>query len=229
MAVQDDARNQLGALPFGNIIGGPLVAAIQAQDLAAHSSLKYILDIGFEPPDNGNGNQGNGDNSKKTSKVRIVEFEYESDEGTKTLKVPLLALVPIPYIKIDDMTIQFKANISAGTAAEQKTDAEEKRDASLGISGSTRWGVAKVSANFNASYSAKKDSSASASSKYAVEYTMDVYVHASQEDIPKGMLTVLQIFNESINAQKPKKQDDKDNKNKQDNKDDTNGVDTNQS
>jgi len=192
MPVQDDARNQLGALPFGNIIGGPLVAAIQAQDQAARSSLNYILDIGFV----GSG----GDNS--TAKVRIVEFEYDSDEGTKTLKVPLLALVPIPYIKIDDMTIQFKANISAGTAAEEETKTEEEKKASLSASANARWGVAKLSANFNASYSAKKDSSASASSKYAVEYTMDVYVHASQDDIPKGMLTVLQIFNDSLKAQR---------------------------
>ncbi len=39
----------------------------------------------------------------------------------------------------------------------------------------------------NASYSSKKDSSATRDSKYSVEYTMDVAVHAGQDSMPAGM------------------------------------------
>lgn len=39
MTVQSDATGQLGALPFGNIIGGPLVAAVEAQAKAASPQL----------------------------------------------------------------------------------------------------------------------------------------------------------------------------------------------
>lgn len=42
MAIQDDANKQLGSLPFGNIIGGPLVAAIEAQAKAARSSVDFL-------------------------------------------------------------------------------------------------------------------------------------------------------------------------------------------
>lgn len=53
-------------------------------------------------------------------------------------------------------------------------------------------------AGMNASYSSKKDSSATKDSKYSVEYTMDVAVHAGQDSMPAGMAKVLEMLNNSI-------------------------------
>jgi hypothetical protein len=196
MAVQDDARKQLGALPFGNIIGGPLVAAVEAQGKAARSTVEFIESVAFKPlPD--------GASAETEKEIQNIEFKYESKDvegNTNTVKltVPLLAIVPIPYIRIDDMTIQFKANISAETSAADTTTESQKKDINANVTGKYGWGPAKVEASFSAAYSAKKDSSSAADSKYAVEYTMDVYVHAVQDDMPAGMQKVLNILNDSI-------------------------------
>jgi hypothetical protein len=65
------------------------------------------------------------------------------------------------------------------------------------------WGMFKVSADFKANYSSKKDSKATAESKYSVEYTMDVKVHAGQDSMPAGLATVLGILQSSITSGTP--------------------------
>jgi hypothetical protein len=195
MTVQSDAAGQLGALPFGNIIGGPLVAAIEAQAKAARSTVDFIQSVAYKPVDP---TQVDADRALQT-----VEFVYVSGDKNVKLSVPLLVIVPIPYIRIEDMTIQFKANISAETASQDTTRTEESRNVNANVTGRYGWGPAKVEASFSASYSAKKDSTSAASSKYAVEYTMDIYIHAVQDDMPAGMQKVLNMLNESIKGTAP--------------------------
>lgn len=198
MAVQDDASKQIGALPFGNIIGGPLVAAIEAQAKAARSTVEYIQAVAFQPvaPTDG------------VRPLQYVEFKYQRSKSDGSgleeakITVPLLTIVPIPYLRIDDMTIQFKANISAESSTQVTDASSTDANVKASITGGASWGPAKIEASFSAGYSAKKDSTSAANSKYAVEYTMDIYIHAVNDDMPKGMATVLNILGESIKAQK---------------------------
>ena len=193
MPVQDSATGQLSALPFGNIIGGPLVAAVEAQAKAARSTVDFIQSVAYKPATG-----ANESNYDATRELQTVDFVYKSGTNDVTLSVPLLVIVPIPYIRIDDMTIQFKANISAETASQDTTTATTTTNVNANVTGRYGWGPAKVEASFSAAYSAKKDSTSAANSKYAVEYTMDIYIHAVQDDIPAGMQKVLNILNESI-------------------------------
>ena len=204
MAIQDDANKQLGSLPFGNIIGGPLVAAIEAQAKAARSSVDFIQSVAYKPL----AVEQDGTTAPNAAReLQTVEFVYESGDKNVKLSVPLLSIVPIPYIRIDDMTIQFKANISAETASQDTTTTGTNANVNANVTGRYGWGPAKVEASFNASYSAKKDSTSAANSKYSVEYTMDIYIHAVQDDMPGGMVEVLKILKESIKGI-PKKTDE---------------------
>ncbi|OZH52483.1 hypothetical protein AFK68_24095 [Hydrocoleum sp. CS-953] len=191
MPIQNGATAQLGSIPFGNIIGGPLVAAVEAQSQAARSTVEFIESVGLTAVEN------------DEQSVQNITFKYSSgstdgETTYKTFQVPLLTIVPIPYIRIDDMTIQFKANISAETETEETTALATETDVSTSIQAKSRWGPAKVKAKFNAAFSAKKDSSSAANSKYVVEYTMDISLHAVQDDMPAGMQKVLTILNDSI-------------------------------
>ena len=56
-------------------------------------------------------------------------------------------------------------------------------------------------AEMSASVSSKKDSSSTRDSRYSVEYTMDINVHAVQDDIPAGLAKVLGLLNESMDRQ----------------------------
>lgn len=43
----DVATSSLQSLPFGNIIGGPLVACVEAQAQAARTSWEFIQNVGL--------------------------------------------------------------------------------------------------------------------------------------------------------------------------------------
>lgn len=176
------ATDALAAIPFDSLIGSPLGAAIKAQATAAKSTVDFIRAVGL-----------NKDASGNMEAITVV-FSYQKGASTVNLIVPLLTIVPIPYIRIDNMDIDFKANISASSS----TSSTETDSTSFGgqVSGSIDYWVASVS--FSANYSSKKDSTATANSAYSVEYTMDVSVHAVQDSMPAGLAKVLNILQESI-------------------------------
>jgi hypothetical protein len=58
-------------------------------------------------------------------------------------------------------------------------------------------------AEMSATVSSKKDTSSSRDSRYAVEYTMDINVHAVQDDVPGGLGKVLNLLTESIERNLP--------------------------
>ena len=174
-AAGNQALNQLNNLPFDNIIGGPLNAAINAQAQAAETTVDFIQRVGMR--------EVNGE-----KEAINVQFVYEDSSGqARRITVPILAIVPIPFIVIDNVSIAFKAKITASTHA---TSSQSKSSSGY-IRGSAGYRGRRFRASLSAGYSAKKDSKASQESKYAVEYTMDVQVNASQAGLPAGMEAVL--------------------------------------
>ncbi|MEM7370219.1 MAG: DUF2589 domain-containing protein [Bacteroidota bacterium] len=186
-SVANIATGQLGALPFESIIGGPLVAAVKAQNLAAKTSVDFINAVGF-----------NINQTTKKKEAINVEFTYKNGTEDRKLIVPILTILPIPFIRIDDININFKASISA----EAKSSAENSENLSVDTEANAKYSSAfsPVSADFKASVSAKRDSANARDSRYSVEYTMDVNVHAVQDAIPAGMDQVLGILKESITS-----------------------------
>lgn len=174
-AAGNQALNQLNNLPFDNIIGGPLNAAINAQAQAAETTVDFIQRVGMR--------EINGE-----KEAINVQFVYEDSSGqSRRITVPILAIVPIPFITIDNVNIAFKAKITASTHAESSS----AKSSSGYVNLSAGYKGTRFRASLNAGYSAKKDSKASQESKYSVEYTMDVQVNASQAGLPAGMEAVL--------------------------------------
>lgn len=183
------ATNALQAIPFGSIIGGPLNACIEAQANAAKTSWDFIREVGLV------------DNEDGTEKKAVyVNFEYRKDGRHAVLSVPLLTIVPIPFLAIKDIDIAFKANISASSSTSTTVSKSTAVSASAKVSAGFNMGLYKGSMEMSASVSSKKDSTATRDSKYSVEYTMDVAVKAGQDDMPAGMSKVLQMLNESIES-----------------------------
>ncbi|MDI1443843.1 DUF2589 domain-containing protein [Polyangium sp. 6x1] len=187
---QSQATQLLSQIPFGAIIGGPLVAGVEAQTLAANATLRYIMTVLF-------GQDGHGNpQAQGTSPVMSVTFTFNRGVDSASLTVPLLTLVPIPYLLIETMDISFKAAINASSSWQASNDSHSSADAN--VNGSAGFLFDKV--NFSAGYSSKTDSSSTRNSKYSVEYTIDVEVHASGHDMPAGTSKVLNMLNDAIIA-----------------------------
>ena len=129
------------------------------------------------------------------------------------LTVPLLTIVPIPFIAIDTVSINFKATLkSFDKSYDKDTESESSynRESSASSSKSGGWFSAKKrsSSSMYCSVSTKKDSVSTQTSEYSVESTIDVQVNARQESMPAGMAKVLDMLNQAIFIT-PEKDDEK--------------------
>ena len=109
------AVETISSLPFGHLIGGPLVAGIEAQAQAAKSTVDFILEVGFNPSNEDPflTSAEEEEANPQIGDVRMITFEYKTKDGDKeynaSVVVPLLSVIPIPFFSIDEMTIDFMA------------------------------------------------------------------------------------------------------------------------
>jgi Protein of unknown function (DUF2589) len=200
----------LTQLPFGNIIGGPMKAAIEAQALAARSTIEFIQTVGFEQqnddalfPSIDAASGKVSDTNSSFGKVRTVTFEYQQQNvnGTETkatLTVPLLTIVPIPFLRIDEMTIDFMAKMTEEYKHKNSTNTNLDIAVNSNFQYKAFW--SPVSANFNVAVSSKHSASSENSSRFSTEATMSVHVRAVQDSMPGGMAKILQILENAIKS-----------------------------
>ena len=182
------AINAMQAIPFSSMIGGPLNACIEAQAMAARTSWEFIKEVGL-----------NTDEKGQKSAV-MVAFSFNRGGRMVQLNVPLLTIVPIPYIAINTIDINFKASISASSSTASETSEHTEAGGEVNAKAKLNLGLFSLQANLKANYSSKKDSKATAESKYSVESTIDVAVKAGQESMPAGMAKVLELLGTALDV-----------------------------
>ena len=184
--------NDLSSMPFDRMIGGPLSACIDAQEQAAVSSVNFIDRVGFDPQNPGH--------------VINVDFKYRRDGEDVVLSVPLLTIVPIPFISIDTVNISFKAalksiNTEDAIDADRQSSYDSTNSKYLGI-GSYLKSAQIQRTVMRGSVSTKKDSVATQHSAYSIEANIDINVIARQESMPGGLAKVLEMLNQAISVKK---------------------------
>lgn len=166
---------QFAGLDMKSLIGGPLTAAADASILLARSTADFINDVGFD---------ANG-------KVRTAAFGYErrsaNDDGTSNLEemkvaVPMLAIVPIPNLQIDEVNVLFDMEVKQSEKSEKSTDL------GASLSGSAKFGPVKVSITGSVSSHSSNTRSSDNSAKYHVD------VKATNHGMPEGLSRVLDMM-----------------------------------
>ena len=205
------AVQELKQIPFGHLIGAPLKAAIESQALAAQSTIDFIKQVGFKKEGGQDTDFMFDDLSADADagEIRNVTFKYfKKDVGDETddasaaaeeefsLTVPILTITPIPYIRIDEMTIDFKAKLTDSIV--HKDTSATAVSASVSGKYGAFWSPVKVSFRVSATH---KTTSSTASAQKR-EYSMDIHVRAVADDLPTGLSRILDILEDAITNQK---------------------------
>ncbi len=185
--------NTLANLPLSSMIGGPLTAAIEAQSAAAVSTLLFITGLCMKD---------GGDNA--VGALKEIAFKYTTTEDTpgvtpsktitKSVNVPLLFLVPIPFIRIESVNIAFTMRLSESGLSESTKEKSGSQSYMLKISG----GLPYISAGFKGSFSSSYKNTAHSENRYNNEMNFDVNVQAKQDDMPGGLKKVFEILEPQI-------------------------------
>lgn len=138
------------------------------------------------PPATSGGLVGTTATAAAAMVVDHIEPGIDAKYQDMKFSVPILSMLPIPFIKVDLVTIDFNAKISSIETASESSD--------LAISGSLevkqRWPSGSAKLNVSCAY---KKSSASGSSVERT-YSMAIHVQASQDEMPAGMEKLLGIL-----------------------------------
>src|SRR5574344_190461 len=115
------ATGALKSIPFKNIIGGPLEACIDAQTIAAKTTVDFIQSVGLNDvpatnPVTGEPMKDAAGNTVMIKEAVYVSFQFIQGGRMVRLNIPLLSIVPIPYIAINTIDINFKANITSASS-----------------------------------------------------------------------------------------------------------------
>lgn len=91
----EELVDEIGKMPIGSLIGNVLASCVDAQTHAAQTAWAYTQKV-------------------LENKTPIV-FIYQDEEGLKSLSVPLFTIVPLPYLRLDNIDIDFDAEVSFNT------------------------------------------------------------------------------------------------------------------
>ena len=158
-------NNTTRPIPFSNLIGGPLKACIDAQAQAAQSTKDYIFNTGFTY------NQVTDEHQ-----TVMVTFIYEHNGENCKLSVPLISIVPMPFMQIDNVKIRFTAEMSL-----------DNND--------------NLMAKYSSASSVNVVNEVTQTSRYNQRSQLDVEVYASNPVIPPGLSKLLEILNNTIKVE----------------------------
>lgn len=170
---------QFAGLDMGQLIGAPLDAAAKASITLARGTAEFINQVGFD----------------KDGKTRTSSFAYQrktvNDDGTSNLEsmnveIPLLAIVPIPNLQIDEVNVIFDMEVKQS----EKTD--KSLDIGASLTGSLGWRPFKVSVTGSVSAHESNTRSSDNSAKYHVD------VRATNHGTPEGLSRVLDMISAGI-------------------------------
>lgn len=166
---------EFAGLDMGQLIGAPLDAAANASITLARGTSDFINQVGFD----------------KDGKTRTSSFSYQrrtmNDDGTSNLEsmnvdIPLLAIVPIPNLQIDEVNVIFDMEVK------QSEKSDKSLDIGASLTGSVGWGPFKVSVTGSVSAHESNTRSSDNSAKYHVD------VRATNHGTPEGLARVLDMI-----------------------------------
>ncbi len=173
-----DFAAEIGAIDFNKMISGPLQAAVDAQVASSLASIEFINAVGFK---------GEGDDRE----LVMVDFSHKkvdvNDDGEAVpseifIKVPLLAMVQVPSLRIEHVVIDFNVKLNSVETANTSQ--------SLGVDASVQGGWGPVKFKVSAAY--KRSSSRGI--KVEREYALNVNVKAVQDEMAPGLERILNIL-----------------------------------
>lgn len=159
-------KSPLGELDFNRIIGGPLSACVNAQEEAAQATLDYLNGVVFRKKD---------DDESCLEPVTMT-FYFERGGVVNRLTMPLLCIVPVPYLRIDQVNLRFQATVTESSMKEEKLELKAK-------------------------YSAPGDSAQItdvSQEKFLSKRCIDVDLNVTTADMPMGISKLIEIFNNQL-------------------------------
>ncbi|MFZ6815667.1 DUF2589 domain-containing protein [Undibacterium sp. Rencai35W] len=171
----DNFYGTLKGIPIDYLVSAPLMAAGRANIALAQSMEEFVMQIGFV-----GGDPKNGTNNIVFNLERPYTDPDTNQVTTQTITVtcPLLGLVPIPALLVDNVTVDFTTTVDTSSSSTTATSAT--------VTGSYKGGCFAMSGSVTASKNQMRSSNQSA--------TYSFHVQADQQPATEGMGKLMDVM-----------------------------------
>jgi hypothetical protein len=200
-------------LPMRDLIGGPLMAATEANNQMVMTQTKYILDTGFnrialdeKDPEKGYRYEPIMVNLVLKRPV-IIEPGPDKDGKpqppiietvTSEVDVPIISLMPIPTLGVDEVDISFDMEVKSSYGSTQSSSQANELAAKSSFEAKLGYGPFSVSVKGSVSYNQSSKSSSETTHTASNSASYHVQVHAAQQPVPKGLSLILEAYAKNI-------------------------------
>jgi len=188
----------LQSLPLGFLISAPLKAAVEAQAIAAMTTRSFVESCLTEPSKDKAGDKGAREAISITFRATVAEppapgAASAKEPATKTVEIaaPLLAILPVPYLQISEVVVNFKYTIAQTFRDQSETSKGIEFKAGTG---------GLLSHWVSASLSGYATSKAAHESTTNRSGNLEITVRAGQAPIPEGMARIISMLASGIQA-----------------------------
>ena len=191
-----DAKKQVKrvssqVMELQQLIAGPLIATIEADSLSAQKYLDYLMKVAFESYNPATG---------ETGELRMLTFSYSEQDvnGSRkqTVHIPILTLVPLPLLQIQEADFDFDIKIldALSHTQEEKFSHEEGKGVREPIEGNNL--------KLRVSLAPKQgEQSATSNVQQSLSANMKVKVKMRQADMPAGLSNLLHLTANNIQVE----------------------------
>lgn len=200
---------QFTGLPMDSLIGGPLNAAANANAAMALTQTKFMLDTCFNRTGEGAATTYQPIMVKMTlTRALIQPGTIDPATGQPgapqmksfdtTFNLPLLTIVPLNSLGVDDVNITFEMEVKSSFSDETSQTSETTVAAEASFEVKVGWGPVSATVRGSASYDHKDSSTHSTHYQKSNSAKYTVSVHAGQLPLPKGVNTIIEAFAQTI-------------------------------
>ncbi len=200
---------QFTGLPMGDLIGGPLNAAAEANAMMAVTQTRFLLDTAFKLKA---GTGGKADEYEpvmiRMSLTRGVLVpvdptknppdEPKIEQVVTTFDLPLLTILPLNSLAVDDVTVKFDMEVKSSFSEATNAKTETAMAAESSFSAKVGYGIFSVSVTGSASYDSTSSNSRDTHYEKSNSAKYSVSVHAGQLPLPEGVKTIITAFANAI-------------------------------
>ncbi|TLX47532.1 hypothetical protein C1E24_08990 [Pseudoalteromonas phenolica] len=201
---------QFSGLPMKDLIGGPLMAAAQANHKMAMTQVQFMLDTCF------NKKSAQGDDAGKEGSLEpimvtlkltrpvLTTSNKEGDISTKQSSVeseihlPLLTLLPLNALAVDDVNIHFNMEVKSSFSHEKSNEQSQSVGAEASFTQKLNYGLGSTEVSGSVSYSNESKNSETEKYNKSNKATYDVKVHAGQLPLPEGVGVIIKAYTDNI-------------------------------
>jgi hypothetical protein len=112
--------------------------------------------------------------------------------------LPLITIIPINSLGVDNVTIDFEMEVKSSYSETEDTSKSSETSAKATLEGKLGWGPLSVSIKGSASYSSKDSATHNTHYEKSNSAKYTVNVHAGQLPVPKGVNTIIEAFTQNI-------------------------------